>query len=769
MLIALGTGPHVKAQSPYFSEAFEFWNAQSPLGWFAMPATGCQTGVGCYWSREDDLDPTGAPASLGCEGHYARLGSSQLTTGQRPVLVSPLIDLSQVNSLLPLELHFCYINPGNINEGDGIRVAFSRDGGTTWHDQLGELGIYPQWTSMLVPIADSFRTTTFRLRIEGQGNLSSTDVGIDEILIVDPPTCTASPSSVGSTGALSVCRDTDPDWIGFSHSGDTLAEYSYLITDVADHVLEVVPNDLFDFNELVPAAYRVYGVSHTGPLFVNPGLHLSTVEGGVCHVISANYIGVSVHEVAATASVVSDYNGVPVSVAGAADGIATASIQAGTAPYAYTWSTQPPQATATATGLAAGTYAVVVQDSRGCRATATVSLTEPDPLVVQLTAGAIDCHGAQTGSLAAQVQGGVAPYTLAWSGTGQTGDSLTGLGAGQYSVVVSDVNGALATGSVALAQPAPLAVGVQTEDPTCPETADGRIALAPQGGTGPYSFRWQDGYTTPVRAGLLPGRYAVVIRDSLGCEVAQDIVLVTPQPIVNDLDIQQPGCANPPDGWVQAFTEGGTAPYDYVWTHGPREPLLAGVGEGTYVLYTYDARGCVRTDTARLVPAEVPRLAVSTQPDEGLGNGSAVVEVQGGAGPYDFWWNDGGSDSLRSDLAAGDYEVQVTDQRGCTATLPVAIAPAGTFACLEIHMGFSPNGDGVNEYWVIPCLHLFPDNELHILNRWGQEIYHTTNYQNDWNGMANGQHLPDGTYYYLLKLNGPTDRRLFKGTVSIIR
>ena len=67
--------------------------------------------------------------------------------------------------------------------------------------------------------------------------------------------------------------------------------------------------------------------------------------------------------------------------------------------------------------------------------------------------------------------------------------------------------------------------------------------------------------------------------------------------------------------------------------------------------------------------------------------------------------------------------------------------------------GFSPNGDGTNDYYVINCPDANPTiSEITIFNRWGNEVYHTASgYKNNWDGNYKGQPLPDGTYYYIFK------------------
>ena len=91
----------------------------------------------------------------------------------------------------------------------------------------------------------------------------------------------------------------------------------------------------------------------------------------------------------------------------------------------------------------------------------------------------------------------------------------------------------------------------------------------------------------------------------------------------------------------------------------------------------------------------------------------------------------------------------------------------------EIPNGFTPNGDGVNEYFVIPMLEQNPDQfpkaELIVFNRWGDIIYQAKPYHNDWNGSdSSGKPLPHGTYYYVLRLNF-ADGDQYKGDVTILK
>lgn len=80
---------------------------------------------------------------------------------------------------------------------------------------------------------------------------------------------------------------------------------------------------------------------------------------------------------------------------------------------------------------------------------------------------------------------------------------------------------------------------------------------------------------------------------------------------------------------------------------------------------------------------------------------------------------------------------------------------------------FTPNGDGYNDFWMIKNLENYPNNEVYIHNRNGQEVFHTKAYQNNWDGSTNGNKLPDGAYFYTLKFSD--NDKLFRGSITILR
>ncbi|MCC9167357.1 gliding motility-associated C-terminal domain-containing protein [Pontibacter harenae] len=119
--------------------------------------------------------------------------------------------------------------------------------------------------------------------------------------------------------------------------------------------------------------------------------------------------------------------------------------------------------------------------------------------------------------------------------------------------------------------------------------------------------------------------------------------------------------------------------------------------------------------------------------------------------------------TVRPDVTT-TYTVTVTTAEGCTATdeVTVFVTPA-----LVIPNAFTPNGDFVNELWLIENVENFPDLRVQVFNRWGNEVFSSRGYSTPWDGRFNGEDLPVATYYYIIYLNSA--EKPISGNVTIIR
>jgi len=159
---------------------------------------------------------------------------------------------------------------------------------------------------------------------------------------------------------------------------------------------------------------------------------------------------------------------------------------------------------------------------------------------------------------------------------------------------------------------------------------------------------------------------------------------------------------------------------------------------------------------------------------DGAKNGSIFInKVLGCAAPYSVLVVDTlSNDTLGQDtLGFGGYMVYITGATGCKYNTTITVELDSDEPCvLKFYSGITPNGDGVNDIWVIDNIELFPENTVQIFNRWGGEVWFGEGYNNNdiaWYGNLKGgdTKLADATYFYIVNANNKT----YKGWVEISR
>ena len=91
------------------------------------------------------------------------------------------------------------------------------------------------------------------------------------------------------------------------------------------------------------------------------------------------------------------------------------------------------------------------------------------------------------------------------------------------------------------------------------------------------------------------------------------------------------------------------------------------------------------------------------------------------------------------------------------------------FIDIEIPNFFTPDGDGLNDFWIPRNIQQFPDIFIKIYDRYGREVYRIQDTQEGWNGLYQEAELPTGDYWYVIKLNGEDDDREFVGNFTLYR
>ncbi|MBU0763274.1 MAG: gliding motility-associated C-terminal domain-containing protein, partial [Bacteroidetes bacterium] len=206
---------------------------------------------------------------------------------------------------------------------------------------------------------------------------------------------------------------------------------------------------------------------------------------------------------------------------GDSSGIINATIGGGTAPYSgIIWSDG--QTEYSIGGLGPGNYSATVTDANGCHASVTVVISEPDSaLSLQFNVQMVTCYGHSDGSIAAIPSGGTLPYTAIWS-NGSTGQNISGISSGNYSVTITDINSCKIVSTAYVPQINAIVVSDSVTGISCAEADDGIISLIVEGGQAPYEYIWSpDGSQTgQTVTGLNAGEYIVTVTDFYGCAVS---------------------------------------------------------------------------------------------------------------------------------------------------------------------------------------------------------------------------------------------------------
>lgn len=497
-----------------------------------------------------------------------------------------------------------------------------------------------------------------------------------------------------------------------------------------------------------------------------------------------------------------DLTNATINCAGEATGIIRSEAFGGIGNYQYTLlnSNTPPTPTAVNTERAAqssgifrnlspGTYYVYAQ-SGGCEAISPPIVIEPRPPLVLEYFEAMDatCFGESDGQIVIEASGGTGAIRYSISDTLSeffegddpvnpnriTFDNLTPR---QYDIIVQDDLGCTITRTVTIGQPMELVASLANSTPeTCLGDADGSIQLNIMGGTAPYytSINSADDAdfmenSTFFFDGLLGGEsYVIFIRDAQGCETN----VIVPVGIGIDLiaePVVQYGCEGifPNSTTTITVTDDSLLP-NLLFSLDVDDVMLAttqrtfaDLTPGEHTVYVYHENGCVTFEefsVDQYLPLTL--AAIKTGPNE------LTALVEGGFGDYEFYFQGEsfGSNNIFTTTMDGNIDLMVRDARGCVANL---IIPFDFDAMPDFPDFFTPDGDNLNDEWIIQNMELFPNIEVKIYDRYGRVVADLQEVKG-WDGTYEGAPLPTGDYWYVVNSNNE-EAQQFVGHFTLYR
>jgi hypothetical protein len=373
----------------------------------------------------------------------------------------------------------------------------------------------------------------------------------------------------------------------------------------------------------------------------------------------------------------------------ATDGSVTVSNTNGQSPFTYAWSGGGSGATET---KAAGTYTVTVTDANGCSLTASTTVSANSvALGITASATATAC-GSNTGTATASTTDGTAPYNYLWSNNANT-QNLSSLGAGNYTVTITDSKGCSGTAGTSVTTPNGPSATAAVTDVLCFGDQTGAVNVNVTGGTAPLTFTWSNNATTEDISGLASGSYTLTVTDNNSCSFVVNATIQQPTAAGGSFTNTPITCYGDNDGVITPGFTGGTLPYSFNWS--PNVADLNAVSAGTYNVTVTDANGCV-VATDQLVFSQPDSITITLTPTDAssstASDGAVAASVVGGVGSYTYDWSNSSNNATLTNIGAGNYCVTVTDANACTAAACATVsAPSGIITVNGLSHTLYPN------------------------------------------------------------------------------
>ncbi|TAJ15629.1 hypothetical protein DMA11_00010 [Marinilabiliaceae bacterium JC017] len=288
-----------------------------------------------------------------------------------------------------------------------------------------------------------------------------------------------------------------------------------------------------------------------------------------------------------------------------------------------------------------------------------------EPLKASLNPSALTCAGTTNASITTTVEGGTPPYQFNWNPDATT-PHLENIGAGHYTVTITDANDETITLETDIIAPEPINIQASTTPSSCGNN-NGSITLTVTGGTAPYSYSWSNDSITKDLTNLTAGYYAVTVADANGCTQIAGFNITEQSTLWASLSTSPLACHQEGQGHIETKVSGGEAPYSFNWSTGDTTQNLSGLNAGYYSVTITDANGCSIKRSVSITQKRIYLTSSVTPPTcEGEANGSASVGVINGTEPYLIEWSTGDTTLSIDDLKNGEYYwASVTDANGC--------------------------------------------------------------------------------------------------------
>jgi hypothetical protein len=275
----------------------------------------------------------------------------------------------------------------------------------------------------------------------------------------------------------------------------------------------------------------------------------------------------------------------------------------GIGPYYYQWNTGSNDSIIE--NLEAGNYSVTVTDDYGLTKTKNFTITEPEAITIDATITPASDSTTTDGSIALDVSGGTSPYSYSWSNGAESAINEN-LNYGEYNVSITDANGCIALDTFRVGVKIDsITISFITEPVSCYGMQDGSIEAQAEGGIKPYSYSWSTGATTSSIDNLGAGTYYLTVTGDSIYQVTDSVQLTEPEPLNVTIEVIEHPDENQENGKLNALVQGGTEPYNYLWSTGETQQAISELSQGKYWVEVTDSNSCSSSDTIQLSTLDI--------------------------------------------------------------------------------------------------------------------------------------------------------------------
>jgi gliding motility-associated-like protein len=430
------------------------------------------------------------------------------------------------------------------------------------------------------------------------------------VLVLNPPL-----TSVSNDGAYNInCYGANTGWINITASGGSIGNYKYNWSTT---------NGSGIINGQRNQTLLTAGIYH---LVVSDSNHCVITKD-----ITLSHPPVLVTQFSATS--------ITCQSPGFNNGSIILTVSGGVAPYSYLWSNG--LTTKDLSGLTQGNYKVIVTDFNGCIKTDSAKIDIPPALnytksLSDYNGYNISCNGLTNGFINVDPTSGQAPFVYTWTGPGgftSTTKNISNLRAGQYQLIIVDINECKASEAIDLTEPGKLGITYNVPSSTaggfninCAGDSTGYIQIEPVNQVKTVDYLWSDGIFDKTRMNLPAGNYSLIITDANNCHASATIMLSEPDSLKIVFDVSPPFCPDKPDGVIITDVTGGVrgTDYSYKWSDNSTNRNLTNIPEGLYKVTVTDMNNCSIRDSVKVNPVNETCLII---PNAISPNGDLINDV----------------------------------------------------------------------------------------------------------------------------------------------